>query len=92
MKCSGVNKNEETKMFGKGTGKSDANLYPANWKQQSPAPEPHSQPYGQRRGQGNVGGRGGPGDGEMGRRLGSVSIAPLFLSLQMGQTLVCVDL
>ena len=38
VKCSGVNENEETKMFGKGTGKSDANLYPANWKQQSPAP------------------------------------------------------
>lgn len=37
-----VDKDEETAMFRERTGESDANLYPANWKQQSPAPEPHS--------------------------------------------------
>lgn len=44
-----VDKDEETAMFGERTGESDANLYPANWKQQTPAPEPHSRPCGQRR-------------------------------------------
>lgn len=42
-----VDKDEETAMFGERTGESDANLYPTNWKQQSPAPEPHSRPCGQ---------------------------------------------
>lgn len=52
-----VDRDEETAMFGERTGESDANLYHANWKQKSPAPEPHSQPCGQHRdGPGNVGG------------------------------------
>ncbi|KAF0032366.1 hypothetical protein F2P81_014656 [Scophthalmus maximus] len=39
----------------RGQAGSDANLYSANWKQQSPAPEPHSRPRGSG-GLGNVGG------------------------------------
>lgn len=39
-----VDKDEETAMFGEKTGERYANLYPDNWKQQSPAPEPHSRP------------------------------------------------
>jgi len=38
-----VDKDEETAMFGE-RRESVPNLYPANWKQQSPAPEPHSGP------------------------------------------------
>lgn len=56
MKCSEVNKDEETAMFGETTGESDANLYRPNWKQQTSAPEPHSRPRGYRRAQGNMGG------------------------------------
>lgn len=51
-----VDRDEETAMFGERTGESDANLYPANWKQQSPAPEPHSRRCGPRWARGNVGG------------------------------------
>lgn len=51
-KWSEVDRDEETAMFGERTGECDANLYPANWKQHSPAPEPHSRP-------GRVGGVGG---------------------------------
>lgn len=80
-----VDKDEETAMFGERTGVSNANLYPTNWKQQSPAPEPHSRPCGQRRARATWEGDEGQGDGEMGWRLGSVSMAALlFLSLQTG--------
>lgn len=61
-KCSGVDKDEETTMFGERTGESDANLYPANWKQRSPAPEPHSRSCGLC----------GPGPGRRGRVMRAV--------------------
>lgn len=51
-----VDKDEETAMFGERTGESDANLYYANWKQQSPAPEPHSRASWPAPRSGNVGG------------------------------------
>lgn len=51
MKCGGVDKDEETAMFGERTAESDVNIYPSNWKQQSPAPEAHSWPDGQHHGQ-----------------------------------------
>lgn len=88
-----VDRDEETTMFGERTGESNANLYPANWKQQSPAPEPHSRPCGQHWAWATWEGDEGQGDGEMGWRLGSVSMAALlFLSLQTGQRFfgVCV--
>lgn len=37
-----VDRDEETAMFGERTEQSSANLYEANWKQQSRAPEAHS--------------------------------------------------
>ena len=49
VKCGGVDRDEETAMFGERTAESHANLYPGNWKQHRPAPEPHSEPRGQQR-------------------------------------------
>lgn len=71
----------------RGRGESDANLYPANWKQQSPAPEPQStvptaglRPRPGRRGRvGDEGTEGGWRDGMGG--LGSVSMASLFVGV-----------
>lgn len=65
VKCGGVDKDEETAMFGERTGESNANLYPGNWKQHSPAPELHSGPYGQRRARATWEGDEGQGDGRM---------------------------
>lgn len=83
VKCGGVKKNGETAMFGEETGESNANLYPANWKQHSSPPEPHSGalwPAQHCARAGNVGGWWGPGGWRGGgRRLGSVSMAALLL-------------
>ena len=86
-----VDEDEETAMFGERTRESDANLYPANWKQQSLAPEPRSRLRGRDRAtwEGDEGWGGGWRDGMEAE--GSVSmVALLGLSLQTGQGLWCV--
>lgn len=50
-----VDEDEETAMFGERTRQTDANLCLANWKQQRPAPEPHSGLQQGGRGQGGRG-------------------------------------